>query len=67
MKCRVTGVLKLYFDIDVDAEHEDDAMQAVQDMDHLRLVEAAKGLPEVEIDGCLEIKAPRKKRARKSR
>jgi hypothetical protein len=65
MKCQVTGTVTFNFDVEVEAEHEDAAMQMVEEMEYADLIERAPA-PRMEVDGCLEVRARPPKKSRKT-
>ncbi len=65
MRCQVTGTVTFDFDVEIEAEHEDAAMQMAEDMEYGDLI-ARSPMPRVEVDGCLELKEPKPKGGRKS-
>jgi hypothetical protein len=56
MKWQVCGTMQFAFDVDVEADNEEDAEQKVRDMDVLKLIDGAD-MEEVDVDSITELDA----------
>ena len=52
---QVTGTVTFSFDVNIEAEHEDAAMQIAEEKEYGDLIGNA-GMPRVEVEGVLELK-----------
>jgi hypothetical protein len=54
-KYQVTGTFTQNFDVEVEADDEDEAVEIVEDMDFDDLADGGP-MPKIEVDGILELK-----------